>query len=117
MTFSYANGAMAALYSGLSFHSSTTAELSFENGYIQLKKKFHIPTSLTYWKNGDEQEQVIFTDETEGYGYHLEARHVMECLNAGKTESDLMPLSLSADLMEIMDRVRKEAGIVFEGHD
>jgi hypothetical protein len=41
----------------------------------------------------------------------------MECLDAGMTESNMMPLSLSLELMEIMDWVRRDAGIVFPGHD
>lgn len=38
---------------------------------------------------------------------------MMDCLDAGKIESDLMPWSISVDLIEILDRVRKDAGIVF----
>jgi hypothetical protein len=41
----------------------------------------------------------------------------MECLDAGKLESDILPLSVSVDLMEILDRVRKDANIVYPGHD
>jgi hypothetical protein len=41
----------------------------------------------------------------------------MACLDAGKIESELMPLSISSDLMEILDMVRDDAGIRFPGHD
>lgn len=46
-------------------------------------------------------------------GYQYEAAHVMECLDAGKTESDLMPLSFTLAMMETLDRIRREAGILF----
>ena len=61
--------------------------------------------------------KIITFEKGIGNGYELEAAHVMECLDSGKTESDVMPLSVSADLMEIIDRVRKDAGIVFPMHD
>jgi predicted dehydrogenase len=116
MMFSYPGGEIASLVSSFDCHSSTQTEFSFENGFVRLNRRFYTPTTLTYWKNW-EQEQTIAFEKGAGFGYDREAAHVMDCLDAGKTESDLMPLQLSSDLMEILDRVRKDAGIVFEGHD
>jgi len=50
-------------------------------------------------------------------GYELEAKQVMECLDQGLIESPILPLSASQDLMEILDAVRKDAGIEFPKHD
>ena len=116
MSFKYSNGATASLVSSFASFSSTMTEFSCENGFLRLNRRFYTPTNLTYWKNGEE-EKAITLEKGEGFGYELEAAHVMECLDAGMTESNMMPLSLSSDLMGIMDWVRKEAGIVFPGHD
>ena len=116
MSFKYPGGEMASLVSSFASHSSTQTEFSFENGFIRLNRRFFCPTTITYWKAGEEEKTITF-EKGIGFGYELEAAHVMECLDAGKTESELMPLSLSADLMETMDRVRKDAGIVFPEHD
>ncbi len=116
MSFRYPGGEIASLASSFASYSATQTEFCFENGFIRLNRRFYTPTTLTYWKNWEEEKTIAF-DKGIGFGYELEAAHVMECLDAGKTESDLMPLSLSSDLMEIMDRVRKDAGIVFPGHD
>lgn len=116
MSFGYANGAMASLVSSFAAHSSIQTEFAFENGFVRLNRRFHTPTTLTYWKNWEEEKTMVF-DQGAGQGYELEAAHVMECLDAGKTESDRMPWSVSADLMEILDRVRQDAGIVFPKHD
>jgi hypothetical protein len=116
MSFAYPGGEIASLVSSFASHSSTQTEFSFENGFVRLNRRFYTPTSLTYWKNW-ENEQLITFEKGAGFGYELEAAHVMECLDKGMTESDWMPLSLSADLMEIMDRVRADAGIVFPEHD
>lgn len=116
MAFKYPGGEMASLVSSFASWSSTQTEFSFENGFIRLNRRFYCPTTLTYWKNWEE-EKIIEFEKGAGFGYELEAMHVMECLDAGKIESDRMPLSLSSDLMEIMDRVRTDAGIVFPSHD
>jgi predicted dehydrogenase len=116
MSFNYRGGEIASLLSSFASYSSTQTEFSFENGFVRLNRRFYSPTSITYWKSGEEEKLITF-EKGIGFGYELEAAHVMDCLDAGKKESDLMPLSLSLDLMEIMDRVRKDAGIVFPGHD
>ena len=116
MAFRYPGGEMASLVSSFAAHSSIQTEFSFENGFLRLNRRFHTHTTLTYWKNQEEEKTISF-EKGIGFGYDLEAAHVMECLDAGKIESNLMPWSLSLDLMEIMDNVRKDAGIVFPGHD
>lgn len=116
MSFAYPGGEIASLVSSFAAHSSTQTEFSFENGFVRLNRRFYTPTSLTYWKNW-ENEQVITFEKSAGFGYDLEAAHVMECLDKGMIESDWMPLSRSSDLMEIMDSVRADAGIVFPEHD
>ncbi|HAH22512.1 MAG TPA: oxidoreductase [Prolixibacteraceae bacterium] len=116
MSFVYPEGQTASLVSSFASYSSTTTEFCFENGFLRLNRRFYTPTTITYWKNWEEEKTITFEKGT-GSGYELEAAHVMDCLDAGKTESDQMPLSLSADLMEIMDKVRKDAGIVFPKFD
>lgn len=116
MSFQYPNGENASLISSFACYSSTQTEFCFENGFVRLNRRFYTPTTLTYWKNWEE-EKTITLEKGAGFGYELEAAHVMDCLDAGMTESNMMPLSLSLQLMEIMDWVRKDAGIVFPGHD
>ena len=116
MSFAYPGGEIASLVSSFASHSSTQTEFSFENGFIRLNRRFYTPTSLTYWKNWEE-EKIITFEKGAGFGYELEAAHVMDCLDSGKTESDWTPLSFSSDLMDIMDWVRKDAGIIFPKHD
>jgi predicted dehydrogenase len=115
MSFKYSGGEIASLISSFASFSSTQTEFCFENGYIRLNRRFYTPTTLTYWKNWEEEKTITF-EKGKGFGYELEAAHVMKCLDEGKIESDMMPLSLSADLMEILDRVRCDASIVFPTH-
>jgi predicted dehydrogenase len=117
MSFRYPGGEMASLVSSFASYSSVQTEFWCEQGYLRLNKRWFTPTQIIVWKEGEQGEQVIASEPVAGQGYHLEAAHVMECLDAGKTESDLMPLNFSLDLMEILDQVRNDAGIVFSKHD
>jgi len=112
MAFKYSKGESASLVSSFAFHSSTQTEFCFENGFLRLNRRSFSPTTITYWKNWEEEKTLTF-EKGAGSGYELEAAEVMKCLDAGKIESEMMSWTISADLMEIMDRVRKDAGIVF----
>ena len=115
MVFQYSGGELASLYSSFATYSSVTTEYSCERGFILLARRWMAPTTLTVWREGNHEETFSFP--AAGFGYQYEAAHVMECLDAGKTESDLMSLDFSLQLMETLDRIRREAGIVFPGRD
>jgi predicted dehydrogenase len=108
---------MAFLVSSFASHSSVQTEYCCERGYLRLNKRWFAPTQITIWENGWEGEQTIMLDKPPGNGYQFEAAHVMKCLDEGKIESDMMSLQTSLDLMEVLDMVRKDAGIVFAKHD
>ena len=46
-------------------------------------------------------------------GYQFEATEVMNCLDEGKIESDVVPHQFSMDLINTLDRIMESAGIVF----
>jgi len=113
MIFAYENGAMAVLTSSFESSCNNETELCFENGFIKFIREPEFPILME--KNGVQEE--IYIEQPKGMGYELEAIHVMECLDKGLTQSPVLPLSASRDLMEILDWVRKDAGIVFPKHD
>jgi len=113
MLFAYENGAMAVLTSSFESSCNNETELCFENGFIKFIREPEFPILME--KNGVQEEIQI--EKPKGMGYELEAAHVMECLDKNLIESPVLPLSTSRDLMEILDRVRKDAGIVFPKHD
>jgi predicted dehydrogenase len=115
MVFQYPGGELASLYSSLAAYSSVTTEYCCERGSIFLARRWMAPTTVNVWREGNHEESFSF--ETQGSGHHYEASHVMECLDAGLTESKLMPLSFSLQLMETLDRIRRETGIVSPGRD
>jgi predicted dehydrogenase len=113
MLFGYENGAMAVLTSSFESSCNNETEVCFEHGYIKFIREPEFPILIE--RNGIKEE--IHVEQPIGMGYELEAKHVMECLDQGLIESPILPLSTSQDLMEILDAVRKDAGIVFPKHD
>lgn len=113
----YPDGEIATLSSSFSCFSAVQTEFWCENGYLRLNKRWHEKSLITIWKKGDENESHIPVAERIGNGYDLEAAHVMECLDAGLTESPMMPLSFTLDMMEILDSIRENAGIKYPKHD
>ena len=48
-------------------------------------------------------------------GYEYEAMEVMECIQQGKLESDLLPHKDTLAIMKIMDSLRKDWGLIYPG--
>lgn len=116
MIFKYGNGEMANLTSSFAAHSPIQTEYFCGKGHLTLNTRWFTPTDITIWKEGGEVT-TIESHHREGFGYHYEAQHVMECLDAGLIESPKMTWQTSKDLMGILDRVRIDAGIFFPDHD
>ena len=116
MIFKYKNGEMASLTSSFASFSPVQTDFWFEKGYMTLNPEWHTPTTITI-KLREGEAKTLDSGHTEGWGYQYEAAHVMDCLDAGKIESDKMSWQLSLDLMETLDRVRIDAGIFYPGHD
>lgn len=113
--FGYTNGRMATLYSSFRTAAGIGCDLLCENGNLCFSRGRDMSQRLKVSVNGKEDQDYSLIPE--GMGYHFEAEEVMRCLDDGKTESDVVPLSFSRDLINTLDRIRKSAGIVFPGRD
>ena len=112
----YNNGRMATLACSFAGYSSIETEFWCENGFVRLNRRSFAPTTLSVWRNNGTEEKIEFPYK-EGNGYQFEASHVMDCLDKKMTESDMLPLQSTLDLMEVLDRIRIDAGIFYPGHD
>ena len=75
-----------------------------------------MPTNITVVKKGEEP-QTFKPQHDGGWGYQYEASHVMQCLDEGRIESNIMTWQNTLDMMETLDRIRIDAGIFFPEHD
>ena len=111
IVMTYAGGELALLDSTLLADTDCVGIIQGETGQIRVHSRFHETKGVTLKQA--EQADTISAFERETHGYDYEARHVMHCLAEGKTESPLWSLENSLDLMELLDAVRTEAGIVY----
>ncbi|MDR2888027.1 MAG: Gfo/Idh/MocA family oxidoreductase [Bacteroidales bacterium] len=109
--FGFNSGQTASVFSSFRVSAGIECTLYGENGNLVFSRGRDMSQRLTLAVNGKKPEEHSFIPE--GMGYHYEAAEVMRCLDEGKTESPAVPHSYSLALMNILDRVRSEAGIVF----
>jgi predicted dehydrogenase len=111
MLFEYPGNRLAVLDCSLVVKTQIEAYLYGETGTLQLHNRFINPQNLSISFHDRESESLHMP--LTGWGYYHEILEVNECLRLGKTESDKLPLDFSIELMETLDWVRKESGIVY----
>ncbi len=105
------------------FSNNTTADLScslghaFKNDGFIYGEKGYIELPV-FWKSSkailhlyDEEQPVVFEDHRTTNGYNFETDEVTRALINNKTESEVMPLSKSHELLAIMDDIRNKIGL------
>ena len=115
MLFKYKNQAIADLKCSFTSDGPVEATFLFEKGRVRINRKWFTPSTMSVI---DEKEHVgELSFDHGGNGYHYEAIESMRCLTEGLTESPMLPLSFSLELMEILDEIRRQCGIVYPLHD
>jgi len=108
----YNNGALAILNSSFIVKTSTKADIYGTKGHITINPRWFSQTSIIM--NQYEKELVNINFNYRNNGYDYEAEEVMNCIDNGLTESPKLPLSFSLDLMQLMDAVRQQIGLVYD---
>ncbi len=98
----YADGSAAHLVYSLDGHSPHRAEIVCEGGRVVLEDFFH-PSRMTVYSNGHPPAAQSFSYPFKGYNYEIDAVH--DALEAGLTESDIMPLQTSAQILSTMEKI------------
>ena len=111
----YSSGAMAQLFSTFSSNLNTEANINGTKGRIRLTHRFYSPdATIEFYPGQPDSKQVIPVERGGGHGYQHEAQHVCRCLRDGLTESPVMTHQDTLQLMEVLDEIRRQAGIKYE---
>ena len=113
--FGFRDGRKATVFSSFRALAGISCTLYCEKGNIVFSRARDMSQRLNVSLNGFEPEE--FSMIPDGMGYQYEAAEVMKCLDEGRIESPHVTHSYTLNLMKTLDRVRKEAGIVFPGRD
>lgn len=113
MILKYAGNKIAVLDASIAVNTGTEAFIYGEAGTMHLHSRFHHPSKfgVSYYEKPTE----TFSHPYTGNGYYHEIAEVGECLRNGRKESQKLPLDFSLTLMEVLDWIRKEAGINYSG--
>jgi predicted dehydrogenase len=108
-------GRLANLSIGVRTNTPQEATIMGTEAYIRIHAPWWRPESMTISRPGTEDE--IVEAPVSGNGFNYEAAEVMRCLEAGKTESDVMPLDETLSVMRTMDGIRAEWGLRYPGEE
>jgi len=115
ISLSYDNGALASLHCTFASFTTTDATIYGDRGKIQLKSQWFRPTGIVLNMHNESPEELSFPVKANGYEY--EAAEVMQCLAKGMTESLLLGLDFSLQLMKLLDAIREQCTIVYPDYD
>jgi predicted dehydrogenase len=101
--FGYESGAVATLHCGLLAESPKTATINGTAGWIEVAGPFWNPHAMTLHRDGADSEP--YTIEISGHGYTYQAEEVARCLDAGLTESPVMPLDETVAIVGALDTI------------
>lgn len=112
----YAGNQLVSLMSSQISYDDKDAVLFGSTGKIVVHSPWYKPTRMTLYQEGKDPQEIVMP--LNGYnGYEWEAIEVMDCIQAGKTESEIMPLDETLSIMKTMDAVRAQWGHKFPFED
>jgi len=113
----YEDGQTANLHSTLLAQTPIEAYVYCEKGYIHIPPRFHEGVAGITILRYENLAATFIPFDYQVLGYQYEAAEMMRCMREGKLESDLVPHQFSLDLMELLDEIRGQIGLIYPRHD
>ena len=105
----YKNGEIANITSAINTMKPDNGFIYGTKGYITLPH-FYGATDIIV--NSGSRERLV-SKPCIGDGFEEEILEACNCIREGKQQSDIMPMSESIRILELMDTVRKQIGLVY----
>jgi predicted dehydrogenase len=110
----YDDGAHSVVTTSLEVAGPNRASIVGTHARIDIDAVFYAPTTFTLTgRDGTVLER--FDDVREGRGMQHEAAEVMRGMRTGKLESDVLPLDETLAIMDTLDEIRRQIGLVYPG--
>ena len=105
--FEHEGGTLTTWMASRTTYDVKEAVIFGSEGKIDLHAPWYKPTAMTLYVKGKEPERIEYP--LDGFvGYEFEALEVMDCIRAGKTESEIMPLDETLAIMKTVDSMRAQ---------
>ena len=111
MILRYSKGQLALLACAFKTQMLNGAVIYGSKGTIKIHPSFGCPEKATILLEGKPERTVEMPFESNGYNY--EAAEVINCMRAGKLQSDVMPLAETVAIMKTMDELRLQWGLKY----
>ena len=110
----YEGGKYAHLSCGLGCERSISAYILGTKGRILIQDEFFFQATKVTAYDFDNHVLATFEGPFLKNGYEFEAMEAMECIRAGKKESEKVPLDETLAIMKILDTCRENAGFKYD---
>lgn len=111
VTVFFKNGTMAVITAGMYARSDRQGIFYGDKGYMVVEN-INNPQSVSIYDTADCLiKKVEVPKQISGYEYQV--LECMECLASGQTQSKSMPLDDTVFVMEVMDSLRKQWGLIY----
>lgn len=104
-------GATSLLYVSLRARRPPDLEILGESSRIVIAAPVFRPASITVYAANGTAETTEYPIAGSGHGYQL--REVADAVNAGRTESSVMPLAETLTIMQTLDGIRRRMALVY----
>jgi len=109
---SYKHSRLAQIHASIRSNTKTEAFIYGDKGTIWIPNRW-IDSPSFYLLNNDGKVD-LFKSSWHGFGYQFQAMEVEKCLSTGLQQSETAPITLSLQLMRLMDQIRFQTGIVYQ---
>ncbi len=111
ITIHYQDGKMAVLTHGIYSRSDRKGIIYGDKGYIVVEN-INNPQSISAYDKEDKLiKTLVVPEQISGYEYEVE--EAIKCIQSGAIENDCMPHKESVFVMQVMDSIRKDWGLVY----
>ena len=111
--FRYASGASAVTVSASDAPGSNRAEINGTEGHVEIAEVWYTPTSFRIFDSQKKLLEEFKPAEMKGRGMHFQAVELERMVAAGERSSPILPLEQSVAIMETLDDIRKQIGVVY----
>lgn len=115
LVLEHGEGRLSNLSFGVRTRTPQEATVLGTEGRVRVHSDWWRPEAMTVSRSGEDDRTI--EAPVSGNGFNYEAAEVMECLRAGKTESDIMPLDETVNALRRMDEVRAGWGLRYPGEE
>ncbi|WP_299035934.1 Gfo/Idh/MocA family protein [uncultured Pseudokineococcus sp.] len=109
LLLTHPGGATATVHTTITARPPRRGVITGTGGRVELEGVVHAPDAFVVHRPDAEPERTSLPRTGRGYAHMLE--HVQECLEQGRTESPLWPLSTTLEVMGVLEEALQALGV------